>query len=72
MRGYDLEMAVYLLDVTRKVISKRRHLEGILGYPKEYGDDEALLKRINEFMERDIIKEHLYKFLTKYPKLRID
>ena len=58
MMTTDHYSALILIKATQQVITERRSLEKMCGYPSDYGNDETLLLRINEFLgEKHIAHE---------------
>jgi hypothetical protein len=60
MQTTDYYTAIILVSAAQKVITHRRMIEHGCGYPPEYGGDEILLKRIDEFMS-DVNIQHEVK-----------
>ncbi len=51
--------ALILIDAASTIIHQRREMERMCGYPPEYGGDELLIKRIDEFLGDSHIKVEL-------------
>jgi hypothetical protein len=59
------DAALLLLAATQQIIAKRRQMEMVCTWPPEYGGDELLLKRIQEFLEQKEIKYQLDEVLEE-------
>ncbi len=63
--------ALILLQATQGVIHKRRKLETMCGYPSDYGGDELLIKRLDEFLSDTNIQHEVkdaIEFARKFPE----
>ncbi len=50
MYQQEQNAALILLSAAQHILTERRKTEMMCGYPPEYGGDELLIKRINEFL----------------------
>jgi hypothetical protein len=64
MMTTDHYTALILISAAQKLITDRRKLEKMCGYPPEYGNDEKLLQRINEFLGEQHIEHELKEALA--------
>lgn len=51
--------ALILLRAAGTAMYQRRKMEMMCGYPSDYGGDEKVLEKINEFLEDSYIKHDL-------------
>ncbi len=56
--------ALILISAAQKLITERRKTEYMCGYPSEYGGDELLLQRINEFLDNKTTQHELIEALN--------
>ncbi len=56
------------MSAAQKIITQRRETERFCGYPPEYGNDELLLKRINEFLDISATQHELIEALDYFKK----
>ncbi len=64
--------ALILIQAAGTIISKRRELETMCGWPADYGGDELLLKRIDEFLSDSHIKVELKEAMKFVAALKED
>lgn len=61
--------ALLIIQAAGTVISKRRDMERMCGYPPEYGGDELILKAIDDFLSKEDTKHELkeaHEFVKKF------
>ncbi len=67
MEEHQERAALILIQATQGIIHERRRTEMFCGYPPEYGGDELLIKRIDEFLSNSDI-QHEVKQALKFAK----
>lgn len=60
-----LKQSLILLGSFNTNISKRRHIEEAVGYPREYGGDSDLLRESRLFMGRPAVREIIMEILKE-------
>lgn len=63
--------SLILLQLTGEAIHRRRKLEKLCSYPSNYGGDELLIKKIDEYFDNEDIKDDLreaHEYLKKHTK----
>jgi hypothetical protein len=56
--------ALLLMKAACAIIRNRRRMEGMCGYPPEYGGDRLLLKKLSEFLEYPDIQHEIKEALV--------
>ncbi len=71
MHQPEIFTALILIKAASTVIGKRRKMESFCGYPSDYGGDELLLEKMNEFLSNPGIAHELtdaIEFNKKFSK----
>ncbi len=61
--------ALILVAAAQHIIKERRKTEMMCGYPSEYGGDEDLIKKIDEFMANTHIQHELKEAMAFAKKM---